>query len=386
MKSVLYIIAGFDISKNDGVMTRCLSFVGCFSSHGYRVTVLALPYVKRFFKSRKGRKTMPGNAKWMLFPHCYSFSRSFLNLFAYIEKLYILLVSFILRPSYILADGCVSCFISSWAARNFRLIANYRADMSDEYLLLHNFSHDTIEARRIRKMDVDASKLAKYSICVSTNLKKYLLSIGAELEHNFIFPCCADLQRFNDVKPNDDSSIIVGYFGGTSPWQCISQVIELVISLRKISNDYKLLLLCSGDLTEFQGKLDVLGSENYSVRSLSSAEMPSAVASMDVSVAFRSNRNLNIVSSPTKLSESLAAGVPLIVSRFCGDYRDIIAEGVNGVVVDDIYPTENEILMIDAFCKKVKSDRKFYFDTCRASVNQRTQAFYSNGFINMIES
>ena len=139
MKSVLYIISGFDISKNNGVKNRCLSFVNCFSSHGYKVTVLALPYVKQFFKSIKVKKTMPVNAKWMLFPHYYSFRPSVLNLFAYVEKLYILAISLIIRPSYILADGCVSCFLSSWAACYFRLIANYRADQSDEYLLLHNF-------------------------------------------------------------------------------------------------------------------------------------------------------------------------------------------------------------------------------------------------------
>lgn len=386
MKSVLYIISGFDISKNNGVMNRCLSFVNCFSSHGYKVTVLALPHVKQFFKSNKRKKAMPGNARWMAFPHYYSYRPSVLNLFAYVEKFFILVKSCIIRPSYILADGCVSCYLSSWAAHHFRLIANYRADMADEYLLLHNLPHDTIETRRIRRMDVNASKLAKYTICVSTNLKKHLLLTGADLKNNFIFPCCADLQRFNDVKPNTGGRIIVGYFGGTSPWQCITQVIELVVALRKISDDYKLLLLCSGDLTEYQERLDVLGSDNYSVRSLSSPEMPRAIASMDISVAFRSNRNLNVVSSPTKLSESLAAGVPLIVSRFCGDYNDILIEGVNGVVTNDIYPTEKELLMIDSFCRKVKSNRQLYFDTCRASVKQRTQALYSDGFIKMIES
>lgn len=386
MKSILYIISGFDYSKHNGVMNRCLSFMRCFTSHGYKVTVLALPFIKCFPKAIKAKSAMPSDARWMILPHYYSYKPSVFSIYTFVEKILIFILSIIERPSFILADGSSSCNMASFSTSFFPLIANFRADESDEYLFLNHIPAETEESRRIKSLCVCAANKSSYSICVSKNLESYLLSLGARFANNYIFPCCADHSRFKDVLPNNSKNIIVGYFGGTSSWQCIKQVIELVISLRKISDRYKLLLLCSGSLHEFQNELESLGGDNYTVKFLSTSEMPAAIASMDISVSFRSNRNLNIVSSPTKLSESLAAGVPLIVSKFCGDYRDILTEGLNGVVTDGITPTDKEIIMIDSFCRKVKSNRLFYFDVCRNSVKNRTQALYSDAFIKLIES
>jgi len=386
MKTVLYVICGFDVSTNGGVMNRCLSFVRCFSSHGYRVIVVALPIAKEYFRSLSAKKSLPGIADWVVFPHYYSWKPTILNLFSFVDKAFLYLLSLIKKPAYILADGGTSCFLCSWASSRTPLIANFRADQSDEFLFQYGYQQETVESKKIKDLDRYAAEISSYSICVSTKLRDYLISLGAPLKNNFIFPCCADIDRFKNVQSIDTKDIVIGYFGGTAPWQCIQEVINLVISLRELSADYKLLLLCSGNLSAYNEELSLLGEDNYSVFSLSNAEMPQYIARMDLSVALRDNRNLNIVSSPTKLSESLAAGVPLLVTRSCGDYADFLEPGTNGIIIDGIKPTTEDIKAIDSFCRKVKSDRRHYFNICRDSVKNRTQAHYSDSFIEMIES
>ncbi len=387
-KKLLYVIS-LDLSQYDGVMNRCVSFVNCFKNNGYNVTVVALtPFIGRVVKSYKNIENLPSIAKWLVFPFFKAGKRSWKNIFVYIDKIYILFLTCLLNPKYILADSHECCEVASWSTMISPLIANFRADVVDEKLYSGRYGFDSPDMKEdIRKIK-HSIKISSYSICVSNHLKEILeKQSGLTLNNNFIFPCCCDLERFSKIIPHiPDDKFIIGFFGGSSKWHCMDEILDLFLRLRKLSNRYFLLILTGSDMSIYKNKLEVIGNENYSIKKANIYDIPNMISSMDLSVAIRENRELNKVSSPTKLSESLAAGVPLLVTRYSGDYKELMVNNNTGIVINDIFPTNEELLAIHNYCSYVMNNRLSVFNHCREAVANRTQEIYSKQFVNFIEN
>ena len=208
---------------------------------------------------------------------------------------------------------------------------------------------------------------------------------GISLKRNFIFPCCAKISRFQNVVVSSHPNIIMlGYFGGLQSWQCVEQVIEIAIRLRKLDDRYKLLILTGSKVDKIQHLLDELGKENYILKAVSQEEIPDWVGKMDISFALRSDRSLNRVSSPTKLRESLAAGVPIVVTEASGDWDEVVSVET-GMVIPNLRISEKTIADLHNFCLQVKANRIDFFDKCRNAVANHTWEFYSEKFIKFIE-
>ena len=78
------------------------------------------------------------------------------------------------------------------------------------------------------------------------------------------------------------------------------------------------------------------------------------------------------MSSPTKICEYLAAGVPMICTRHSGDYARSITNGINGFVADEPDFTEAEVKELLQWLLKVKANREEISSKCVKSVEDRT--------------
>lgn len=390
MKKVLYVVPGLNPSYKDGASNRCASFINCFADHGYKVTCVALTNYREFPKAWKYRKTYLSKAKWRIIPHLYFLDNYYKNFYVLFEKLYIYLLNLFNRYDYILADYATGADIVSWVRGKSKIIVNYRGDQIDEHIMAHNCSEKCPSVKTLKKLIRDSVFIADYSICVSSALKNNIEEYAdTKLLNNYIFPCCANIKRFSQYTNNCSSvfqdKIVLGYFGGLSKWQCVENVIDFAIELNKIDSRYYLLLLTNSPIGALQEKLEQLGEDNYSVKSLGFTEIPSWISTMNISFNLRESRPLNIVASPTKLSESLAAGVPVIVTEHTGDYRDIITDGINGVVLSDITVSENNVQKIHSFIQQTLINSDHTRKVCINAVAERTWENFSDGLINFIE-
>lgn len=386
MKRVLYVIPGLDPSYKDGASNRVNSFINCFKVKGYDVIAVPLTHYRNFKKAHSKKNTYSKDAKWILIPHIF-FKKQWLNIYSYIEKLIILLLALWYKCDIVLADYATGGTLANWTKLRAKLIVNHRGDSIDEYKCSRNIYHDDSYVRLLNRYITHSIENADMSICVSENLRKQLMKYsGLELNNTFIYPCCADITRFeNVVCPENKEKIVVGYFGGFSKWQCIDTILNIFIELRKKDNRLFLMIITNSDPTPYKEKLDKIGQENYSIKGVPFNEIPENISKMDVSFALRENRPLNTVSSPTKLSESLAAGVPIIVTKASGDYADMLCNNKNGLLIDTINYTSEDIDNIYNFLLYVKENRKEVFDTCRASVKERTWNNYCKEFHKFIE-
>lgn len=386
MKRVLYVVPGLDPSYKDGASNRANSFINCFKADGYDVIVVALTYLKQFKNAYNKKSTYSKEAKWILIPHIL-FSKERLNLYAYIEKFILLLLTFWYKCDIVLADYSTGGVLASWTKARAKLIVNHRGDSIDEYIYTHNKGQDDSFVKTLNARLKTSIRKADMSICVSENLRKQLMEYsGLELNNTFIYPCCADIARFEQTScPCNKEKIVVGYFGGFNKWQCIDTILDIFIELRKKDSRFFLMLITNSSTEPYKEKLEKIGKENYSIKGVPFNEIPENISKMDASFALRESRPLNIVSSPTKLSESLAAGVPIIVTKASGDYAEMLIDNKNGLLIESIDYTADDIDRLYKFLLYVKENRKEVFDACQASVKGRTWNNYCKAFHKFIE-
>lgn len=381
MKRVLYIVPGLDPSYKDGASNRANSFIKCFKEDGYEVIVAALTFYNKYANAYKQRSNYNPNAEWLIIPHA-QFKNRWLNIYLYLEKLILLALVLWYKCDIVLADYEIGGELASWTKLKAKLIVNYRGDSIDEYKCRCNIQKDDTFIKLLNHYLKRSIKNADMSICVSQNLRKQLMGYsGMELNNTFIYPCCADTTRFEKVSyPDNKEKIILGYFGGLNKWQCIDIVLDIFAELRKKDSRFFLMLITNSSAAPYMEKLKKIGKENYSIKGVPFNEIPNQISQMDASFALRESRPLNIVSSPTKLSESLAAGVPIIVTKGSGDYADMLIDGKNGLLLNDIDYTADDIEKIYRFMIYVKENRKEVFDICKDSIKDRTWNNYCKEF------
>lgn len=386
MKKILYVAPGLNPLSKNGVSNRVESFAKCFQQNGYRVYIAALCSPSNYIKTVRNKRLFDSRYKWIVIPFIFSFSSPLNVLAIFHVKLLLAITAMIYRCKLVLADYTSGAEVASWTKICAKLIVNHRGDSVDEFMMLANVDDSSAGVAGLKKYLTKSVDYADYSVCVSNNLKNNIESrTGKTIKNCFIFPCCADISRFeNVVNDNNRDHIYIGYFGSLSKWQCIDEAILLYKVLKKKDQRYRFILLSNSNWDQYKKELDEIG--DYTVESIPSKDMPQFIAKMDVSIALREARPLNIVSSPTKLSESLAAGVPVIVTKATGDYAEIISNGETGIILNDPHITEEDVEVIHNFCMKVKNDKNAFVKKCRFAVKDRTWNNYSQAFVKFVDN
>jgi len=164
--------------------------------------------------------------------------------------------------------------------------------------------------------------------------------------HHEVIPCCVDLElfRFSDAeRARRRSELGLGerltmvYSGSLDGWYLTEQMADFFASYLKQNSDAHLMWLTTGShdrVRELMRARDV-GADNFSVRAVASADVPSYLAAADVGLAFIKRCVSKIASSPTKNAEYLACGLPLVINAGVGDSDVLINEWKAGVLIED---------------------------------------------------
>lgn len=375
---ILIVIPGFFFHVEEGAKNRINSFINTYLKAGYHVSVF-FTYPVHCVKYLPWRKRyLHPDVKWFMIPSFSYFYNPLLNkLSIIIGQLFLFFLSRIYRYKFIQAEHNVGGILCRYKSRYSALIVDFHGDSRDEFLLNHPFiTMKDWRLRFIKEANLISVKKATCILTVSKNLQEELMrQTCLPINDYFILPCCVDLGRFeNLITPNikiGQKRIVVGYFGGLQKWQNIEIILDIVLRLRKLNDSIFFMLITPNSIDGIEDKLNEIGSENYMNLSLKSGEIPAYLSVMDASFLIRDGRMLNIVSSPTKIAESMAAGVPIIATKNAGDINEIVETGQNGYIINDIVITDQDVYNIHEYLIKVKDNRTYYRDLCKKSVKNR---------------
>lgn len=235
-------------------------------------------------------------------------------------------------------------------------------------------------ANRIRALEVAEKSLLSESdlnVFVSSAMgRHYEQKYGARLSRSVVVPCCVGDARFI----NDDSGIdrveerlVFGYAGTMTHWQCGREMLALFAQLYGLDDrcffqvlaperDHETVIRYAAEAGLPLGVLDL--------REVPHHEVAMYMAKMHVGLLLRRRDAVNVVSSPTKFGEYLAAGTPVILTDCVGDYSGAVAAAGVGLCLPaesleaEYFPAEVVDQVLD-YARTARQHRNAFREACQ---------------------
>jgi glycosyltransferase involved in cell wall biosynthesis len=160
-----------------------------------------------------------------------------------------------------------------------------------------------------------------------------------------VIPCCVDAERFRpfDEKSRDDlrrmlnlegrrAIIYVGALGG---WYLTDEMAELMALAHREDASMFSMVLTQSPPEKIIGRLNALGvaQSDFMVKKVAPEDAPRYLKAADFAVSLIKPCYSKMSSSPTKIAEYLASGLPVITNCGIGDLDDVIAKDNVGVII-----------------------------------------------------
>jgi glycosyltransferase involved in cell wall biosynthesis len=163
-----------------------------------------------------------------------------------------------------------------------------------------------------------------------------------------VIPCCVDMSRFDAADRLSRDAVreelgVVGrrvfaYVGALGGWYLTDETADVLAAAhREAASTFSLVLTQSrpeiiADVLRARGVAD----ENFLIRKVSPAEVPRYLKAADVAVSFIKPCYSKLSSSPTKLAEYLASGLPVICNAGVGDVDELVEGERVGIILREL--------------------------------------------------
>jgi glycosyltransferase involved in cell wall biosynthesis len=151
--------------------------------------------------------------------------------------------------------------------------------------------------------------------------------------------------------------LVLGYSGSLSPWQKVDKIFDILTILRNKGLDSVLLLL-----TRDTEKARIMAEEKSCmaftyIMSCDYEHLGDYIMCFDLGFLLRDRLLMNHVASPTKFSEYMLCGVPVLISPGIGDLDEIVTQKNVGVFVKNYLDDTAIVQAVDQFINS-RFDRK----------------------------
>lgn len=164
-----------------------------------------------------------------------------------------------------------------------------------------------------------------------------------------VIPCCADFNHF--VVPADAArqavraalgiapgALLLSYLGSLGTWYMLDEMLRLFAAAARQRDDVQLLFITRDWCDEHETLLNTMGLQplrhRIHVRSASRDQVPVLLGASDIMLSFIKPAYSKMASSPTKLAEAFALGIPVISNAGVGDVDQITRDLDAGAVID----------------------------------------------------
>lgn len=188
-----------------------------------------------------------------------------------------------------------------------------------------------------------------------------------------VIPCCADFEHFMmpsaearrvmraqiGVKSN---ARLISYLGSLGTWYMLEDILRFFAEAVDNHDDVHLMLITRDWCAEHEVLVKSMGLDplrsHIHVRPATRDQVPGLLGASDVMLSFIKPAYSKIASSPTKLAEAFAVGVPVISNAGVGDVDQITQDLDAGVVFDlaDASAMKRVVVELDLICQKGGKD------------------------------
>lgn len=222
--------------------------------------------------------------------------------------------------------------------------------------------------RFFKKKEVEFLRYADSVISLTAVGKRILEDWGVSSNKITVIPCCVDTDLFNpnSILPTDSSELriqlginendlCVGYLGSL---YLPVEVLRFFKAINETFEHSKLLVISREDrakILRIATDLNI-SHNNIIVRGVDRECLPKLLSIVDLGVSFIPKRFSSQGSSPTKLGEMMAMGIPLFCNSGVGDVDNLINRTSSGVLLDG-FSNENYSFGVSQVPSLLKRDR-----------------------------
>jgi glycosyltransferase involved in cell wall biosynthesis len=251
------------------------------------------------------------------------------------------------------ARGHVAALMAALAKRRAggRLLFDIRGFMPEEYTDAGVWPAGGTLYRGVKRVERFLFKSADAFVVLTEKAREILFPGRAETDEKGrpveVIPCCVDFERFRaaDRAPREELRrelglegrrvvVYVGSFGG---WYMAEETARLMaLAYREDPQTYALVLTQTPP-EQIETRLRELGvpDDSFHVGRVAPADVPKYLRASDLAVSFIRACYSKLSSSPTKIAEYLAAGLPVVCNAGVGDVDEVIEGDRVGVVLRD---------------------------------------------------
>ena len=167
---------------------------------------------------------------------------------------------------------------------------------------------------------------------------------GTEIK---VIPCCADYDLFSLVNPTETekakmelgfakNDFIISYLGSIGTWYMLDEMLEFFKEFSISNKNAKFLFISNGEQETIKAAAHRKGISELNIKIISAKrkEVPIFAKASTISLSFIKPCYSKKSSSPTKLGELLAMGIPTICNTGIGDVDEIIKYTNGGLMIN----------------------------------------------------
>ncbi len=258
------------------------------------------------------------------------------------------------RVSVLHARGHVAAMIGALAKRvsGAQLIFDIRGFMPEEYVDAGVWPAGGHLYRLTKAAERRLLAVADGFVVLTEQARRILFpggtdgrdALGRPVE---VIPCCVDLQRFSAANAsaraevrrelNIDGRRVVVYAGALGGWYLTDEMAEcLAVAHHQEQRTFTMILTQSRpEMIVEPLRARGVAEKNFVVRKVTPEDVPKYLSAADAALSFIKPCYSKRSSSPTKIAEYLASGLPIIANRGIGDVDEVIDGDQVGVMVSD---------------------------------------------------
>jgi glycosyltransferase involved in cell wall biosynthesis len=290
--------------------------------------------------------------------------------------------------------------LAKWWAGG-KLIFDIRGFMAEEYVDAGVWPEGGLLYRLTKMAEKRLLRASDGFVVLTEKARKILFPRDEERRPVEVIPCCVDAERFRefDEKSRDDlrrklnleGRRVIIYVGALGGWYLTDEMAELMAAARRKDATTFSMVLTHSPPEMIVSRVRSLGmsESDYLIRKVAPEDLPRYLKAADFAVSLIKPCYSKISSSPTKIAEYLASGLPVISSAGIGDLDELFAEDNVGTLLyaynREAYGRalrEIERLLLDSgVAERCRDSARNRFDLARVG-GPRYRRLYQRLFLN----
>lgn len=265
----------------------------------------------------------------------------------------------------------------------------------DEYLEVHpGWNPDGSRLRLWRRVEKFILTKADTLVCVSNAHRDVVVNWAETVSSPVVIPCFADEEAFFfsdtmrdkirsrlDIRDND---VLFVYSGLISPRYGDFNPIRFFLSLENIANKKLLILTGVKSIEIADRQIPSQSRECIRVLSVDRSEVPGYLSASDIAILIRNESIVNRVASPTKFSEYLLCGLPVVMSCGLGDATSLVQSEMIGVCTPHPWSGDEIVLTAEIITGLLSSEIRS--KARQVGVANLSRKVYRSAFVNLLKS